>query len=224
MKTAIVSASKDNNFEQSLLSVSLNGIKETTKTQFDIFNYPNNSHGLSTVYNNFLEKHGKDYDIAVFVHDDVFIDDANFINKVAEGFDVYDIIGVAGGFNPVIKKPTLWHLMCQRENLRGIAGHFHPGLEQVSYSVYGHVPARVSLLDGLFLAVNIKKINEVGWQFNENFDFHLYDLASCMDANAKKLKMGVLPIYLIHKSPGLRSIEDPVFVKNQEKFLEIYGS
>lgn len=112
--------------------------------------------------------------------------------------------------------------MCGRENLRGAAGHFLPDNNAIHITAFGPSPARVALLDGLLLAVNSKKVAAAGWKFNENYNFHLYDIASCIDANKKKLKCGVLPIHVIHQSPGLRDYNDPTFQKNQNQFLKEY--
>jgi hypothetical protein len=62
------------------------------------------------------------------------------------------------------------------------------------------------------------------WKFNENYSFHHYDIASCIDANKKKLKLGVYPIWTIHKSPGLLDPASKTFLENQEKFIEEYSS
>lgn len=224
MNTAVVSASRDNQYESSLLAESLASIKETSVVRFDTFNYPDNKRGLSEVYNDFIAKKGEAYDIAVFVHDDVWVDDAFFISKIEAGFEEYDIVGIAGCMDPVIKPPILWHTMASRDKLKGFAGHFSEDSKQCWVTTFGPSPARVALLDGVFLGVNLSKIKTVNWRFNENFDFHCYDLASCIDANKKHLKCGVIPINIIHKSHGLRSLEDPCFKKNQDKFMQIYGN
>jgi hypothetical protein len=224
MKTLIISATKAQSGAQSILMDSVTPLQHknvSVTTEFIC----NNTRGLSTVYNEKLKQHGKDYECIVFAHDDVYIDDAFFIDKIKDGFDYgYDIVGVAGGINPVIKTPTLWHLMCGRENLRGAAGHFSEDMTNIFMTSFGPCNSRVTVLDGLFLAVNTKTVIPAGWKFNENYDFHLYDVASCLDANKLKLKMGVLPIHIIHKSHGLRSLEDPCFVKNQAKFIQEYAA
>ena len=88
---------------------------------------------------------------------------------------------------------------------------------------FGPTPSRVALLDGLFISVNTKKIKEVNWKFNENYTFHHYDIASSIDANKKKLKLGVTPIWVIHKSPGLLDPNSSVFLNSQKKFIQEYS-
>lgn len=224
MKTLIVSATKGEQYKDTLLSQSIEAIA-SKGISIEIEFITNNSTGLSKVYNQSIERYAKEYDCIVFAHDDLYLDDAFIIDKLRDGFDFgYDIIGLAGGINPTIKAPTLWHIMCSRENLRGAVAHFTEDGSNLFVSSFGTCKSRVTVLDGLFLAVNTKRILETGWKFNENYDFHLYDLASCLDANKLKLKMGVLPIHVVHTSHGLLDINDPVFVKNQTQFLKEYAS
>jgi hypothetical protein len=221
MKTIVISATKERDIQKTLLYQSLLPLK--SKASFDFFFFTENSEGLSKIYNKALEKF-TEYDAIVFIHDDVYLDDAFFTDKLEDGFSQFDIIGVAGGINPTLKAPTLWHIMCGQGNLRGAAGHFASNKEAIHITSFGVMPARVVLLDGVFLAVNRPKALKQGWKFNENYDFHLYDLASSLDANKKQLKCGVLPIHIIHQSPGLLDINNAVFVKNQNQFLKEYCS
>lgn len=221
MNTIIISATRERDIQKTLLYKSLLPLK--SKATFDFFFFTENKDGLSVVYNKAIAQF-KDYDCIVFTHDDVYLDDAFFVDKIEDGFSEYDIIGVAGGYAPKLQDPALWHLMCKSENLRGSAGHFSRGSEDIFITSFGTTPARVTLLDGVFLGVNMQKVKQTGWKFNENYDFHLYDLSSCLDANAKKLKLGVLPIHIIHQSPGLSDINNPTFQKNNKQFLKEYSS
>jgi hypothetical protein len=222
MKSIIVSATRNKYDYETILLQSLLPLKDLG-LKFDRHIECENTDGLPVVYNRAIDTFVSNYDCIIFVHDDVYIDDGFIFDKIEAGFNEgYDIIGAAGGINPVIKSPTLWHLMCGPGNLRGAVGHFSENNDKIYTTSFGPVPSRVVLLDGLFLAVNCKRILEVNWKFNKNYDFHLYDIASSLDANAKKLKLGVLPIHLIHKSPGLSNINDETFQRNQAKFLKEY--
>ena len=179
-------------------------------------------------YKNFLySKDADEYDTIVFVHDDVYIDDLKLEKKLNEAFKVYDIVGLAGCVNPSITKPCLWHLMAggfNSGNLRGAVAHYVDGSNVVRYvTSFGPTPARVTFLDGLFLAVNVKKVKSADWKFNENYKFHHYDISSSIDANRKKLKLGTWPINVIHCSPGLRSFNDS-YNSSEEKFFAEYSS
>jgi hypothetical protein len=112
----------------------------------------------------------------------------------------------------------------QGGNLRGFAGHITPDAQKVSITNFGQTPERVTVIDGAFMSINPKRAKQADWQFNENYTFHHYDLSSCLDANKKKLKIGVVPILTYHSSPGLRDINDKTFTENQAKFLKEYAS
>lgn len=191
----------------------------------DIAYDSDNKTGLSTNYNNILQKHSDTYDYITFIHDDVYVDDLNVCEKLHTAHKEYDIVGLAGGVNPKITEPALWHIMCggfNSTNLRGAVAH--PLQEKtILMTSFGPTPSRVALLDGLFISVNTKKIKEVSWKFNENYTFHHYDIASSIDANKKKLKLGVTPIWVIHKSPGLLDPNSSVFLSSQEKFIQEYS-
>jgi len=225
---ALVACTQKENIEDTLLYESLLLLdgKEDPYCTIDYKHfYTKNKEGLCRRYNQFLDAYGDDYDIAVFVHDDVFIDDGKLSFKLINAHNNYDIVGVAGGINPSIKEPALWHIMCGGfgPNLRGFAGHYCTE-DEVMITSFGPTPSRVTIADGVFLSVDTKKVKQAGWRFNENYTFHHYDIASCLDANKLKLKVGVYPILIYHMSPGLRSLNDPVFLQNQTKFINEYSS
>lgn len=225
-KVKIVSCTQKKDYRDTLLFKSLQHIQSTTEVYFDdIHFYTDNKEGLSKRYNQYLQKN-KDRDaIVIFIHDDVSVEDALIVSKLQQYHKQYDIIGVAGGVNMQIKTPALWHIMCGGfgPNLRGFAGHYIENTEQSFITNFGPTPARVAVVDGLFMSINAEAANDVGWGFNENYTFHHYDIASCLDANTKKLKIGVVPIWLTHHSHGLREYND-IFTKSQETFLKEYKS
>jgi hypothetical protein len=227
MTFAIVSCTQLADSKQTLLYKSLakleknNNLVLLDKTYF----YTQNKRSLSVAYNEFLNEN-IEYDYVLFIHDDMCIDDAGFLSKLEEGHKKYDIIGLAGGINPILKEPALWHIMCggfQGGNLRGFAGHYTPD-GSINITNFGPSPARVTMIDGAFISINNKTASKAKWKFNENYTFHHYDLSSCLDANKLKLKIGVVPILTYHNSPGLRDLNDKTFCENQVKFLKEYAS
>lgn len=185
----------------------------------------NNTEGLPLVYNKYLTAESLiKHDIVLFVHDDVYIDDMKLRGKLYTAVEdmEYDIVGLAGAASVKINKPALWHLMSDRSTWSGSVSHPVDN-DRLSVTCFGPWPQRCLVLDGLFLAVNIRKALEVGWKFNENYTFHHYDIASCLDANSKKMKLGTYPINVTHSSPGLSNMNDPVFVKSQNNFLKEYN-
>lgn len=222
-KLIIVSATRSSmaDFANSELGKCLDALTKTDNRIHLNIEY-NNIKGLPEVYNSKIEFYKKYKDTVkyiLFVHDDVYIDDLRLYEKLDKAG--YDITGLAGCLNCKITNPALWHLMANRNDLRGEVAH--PINEKQSMTtVFGPTPSRVLLADGLFLAIDYNKILEKDWKFNENYKFHHYDLAACLDANKKGLKIGVYPIHVIHKSPGLLSTSDKGWNLSNEKFLEEY--
>jgi Glycosyltransferase like family len=224
MRFAFYFATREVHAEKTPAYKSLTKIKKVLPN-IDLFYDTNNSIGLSVNYNNFLYTHKNSYDYLIFLHDDVFVDDLNVCNKLIEAHKTFDIVGLAGGLNPKIQEPALWHLMCGgfgSGNLRGAVAH-PASPDSIAMTSFGITPCRVAVLDGLFLSICTTSIKKAEWKFNENYDFHHYDIASCIDANKKKLKLGVAPIWVIHSSPGLMNINDKRFTDSQAKFTSEYS-
>lgn len=225
MKTAFYFATRAPSVDDCYAQKSLEKIHNRYNGSFDIFYNTNNTTGLSKNYNVILEKYKNDYDYIVFLHDDVYVDDFNILEKLERAHKLFDIVGLAGGLKPSIKKPALWHLMCggfESTNLRGAVAH-PCSKNEIMVTSFGPTPSRVTILDGLFLSVSTNAATSSGWRFNENYDFHHYDIASSIDANRKKLKLGVAPIWVLHSSPGLLNPSDERFTKSQETFLKEYN-
>jgi GT2 family glycosyltransferase len=184
-----------------------------------------NSEGLSTAYNRKIAQYaGSGVDFLVFVHDDVYLDDLKFADKLQKAHSIlgFQIIGVAGAAALDIEFPTLWHLMAKKEHRRGFVHHSIGGM-QTEATNFGPTPAEVIILDGVFMAIHLPSIVAAGWRFNENYRFHHYDIASCLEAFKLGLKMGVFPIHLIHLSQGLSSFSDKLWRESNDVFLAEYG-
>lgn len=202
----------------------------------------NNSDGLPKVYNRFLDEdfatftpcgefqptHAPD-DIVVFVHDDVELLGLNAeheLNRFAD--DGFAIMGLVGSRHITVREPALWHTMSPEEAYSGVSV-FHntvhppnrppyPDPEQPRPVNFGPL-SEVIILDGVFMAVVKDLADKVGWRFDEDYDFHHYDLASCLKANLAGLRLRTVFIPIVHYSPGIGDLSDPVFVKNQKTFI-----
>ena len=219
-KILIVTCSKDSGKDSQLVQ-SLQGLPVD---DFKLVINADNKSSLSVAYNKQLTAENLiGHDIILFVHDDVYIDDVKLKGKLYTAVNdlKYDIVGLAGAANIKISKPALWHKMSTPDSWSGAVSH-PVGERKLMVTSFGPWPKRCLVLDGLFMAVNLRRALEVGWRFNEKFNFHHYDISSCLDANNLKLKMGTYPIYTTHSSPGLRSLNDPDFIKSQETFLANY--
>ncbi len=183
-----------------------------------------NKEGLTSVYNNFLEKY-KDKDTIIFAHDDVYIDSIDFIN-IVNGYlhnKNFGVVGLAGGSNIQKKKPFLWHLVTKKETQSGIVFHPHNGFNFPT--IFGPTPKEVAVLDGLFLAVNVKKLQENNITFDEKITgFHQYDMKFCIDCKKAGLKLTTVPINVIHNSPGLNNVRDKTFLQAEEYILDSISS
>lgn len=225
----IISCTTKKRPEDTLIHKSIEQIDPDRKS-IDLIVLCNNRKGLPEAYNQFIhEKMALWYEYIAFVHDDVWIDDPAIEDKLSISAIKYDIVGVAGGLSPKIQHPALWHIMSNKIDHRGQAGHFvnQQNTEKFGEPCYmtsfGMTPSRVAIVDGVFVAINLRVILDKGWKWNENFTFHHYDIASCIDANKLGLRIGVYPINIYHASPGLKSLEDPVWSASNKKFLELYA-
>jgi hypothetical protein len=179
----------------------------------------NNKKGLPAVYNSFITEDNRD-NFLVFVHDDVFIDDLFIEEKLNIAFEKYDIVGLAGATSCDLSAQVLaWHLMSSRDNHVGEVAHSNGSI--VWTTVFGSTESRALVIDGLFIAVNTAKLLDTDTRFDENFDFHHYDISFCLKANQNKLKIGVTSIKLTHFGLG-DSMNSPEWQKSAEKFRKLY--
>lgn len=212
----IVSATKENDGKNTVLNLS---------QHLPIRFHTNNKSSLASVYNQYITPDFKD-ETLIMAHDDLSIDDERLEQKIFKAFKKYDVVGLAGTTGPLdIKPPALWHIMGgPRENFRGSVAHYANDVQCYSTS-FGLTPDRVLLIDGLFMAVKVKTLLDKGIKFDESNParFHFYDLDFCLQCNQAGLKIGVWPIWCIHKSPGLKEYT-PEFLKGQEWFINKWGN
>jgi hypothetical protein len=94
------------------------------------------------------------------------------------------------------------------KNLAGMAYHPTPGNPESTPLTYFGAPfAQVEAMDGLFLAIEGKKLKKLGvekpdWMPEEsNWDF--YDINLTYKAFKKGYKNIIVPIQIFHESPGI---------------------
>lgn len=161
-----------------------------------------NRAGLPQVYNAGLAACA-DEDIAVFLHDDVRIDDFHLADRLAEALQRYDVVGVVGNRRRLPNQPG-WGFVDDQgrwdatENLCGAVAHGEAG----RVTRFGESPADCELLDGLLLAARVDRLRAAGVQFDPRFRFHLYDLDFCRSARAAGLRLGCWPLAVTHQSAG----------------------
>jgi hypothetical protein len=217
MDTVLCSITRDEDPNNTVLGKSVEKIGDVYFSM-ETGNSGSNLKGLGQYYNECLEKFS-DYNYIVFCHDDVDLVLSDLSYQVQAAMEHFDVAGVAGCVNPKIIEKNLWHWMAQdMKNCRGFAGHSVNEQGAFQVTSFGPTPARVTLLDGVFLAVNVKKLRETKTNFDNQFLFHHYDIDFSLTCNKNKLKLGVWPFLINHRSPGLRDF-DQNWVQSNEKFI-----
>jgi tetratricopeptide (TPR) repeat protein len=189
-------------WEKSALGISLRSLSGSAK--FEVHIAFANRRGLSEVYNERINALPEDR-ILVFIHDDVWIDDFFFADRLIHGLMVYDVIGVAGNRRRVPKQAGWGYIDDQLTgaeggDLRGSIAHGRAAFGAISS--FGIAPAACELLDGVILAARKSRLLAAQVQFDPSFNFHFYDIDFCRTAREKNLRVGTWPIYLTHQSEG----------------------
>lgn len=202
----------------SLLGRSLNEIPPKLRPELAIRfdNAGERRLGLSSIYNRAIEGCPPTHHI-LFVHDDVYIHDAFVSHRITEGLSGADIIGLAGSRGASLTQPS-WGLEFDAD-LNGLGWQQGQGIQlsgavshttsrtcvnppPISLGEYGPISAQCDLLDGLFLAARIERLRGAGVRFDEQFDFHLYDIDFCRTARDAGLRLWTWPILVTHGSGG----------------------
>lgn len=197
--------------------------------------YLNNTESLAKRYNQAIDDAlEENRDCLILVHDDVILEE-DPIPKLEKLFDDYDLVGVAGTSKIELKSPALWHLMgggFQGGHLHGCVQHLSkeilshiPLLEREikPASIFGSYPHKVVMIDGVFMALNRKAMEEVNFDEDCPSKFHFYDLIASLDFHLKGGRVGVGDILITHASPGLRSVTDE-WKLGEKYFFEKYGN
>lgn len=168
--------------------------------------FPCNTIGLPRQYNIAILESINDPAILVFIHDDVHMLDFFWASQMIDALAEFDVVGLAGNKRRVSKQPA-WAFIDSKftwddsENLSGVVGH-GKGFPPDNLSFFGLPRQEVKLLDGLMLIADSSTLLQHDIKFDEQFDFHFYDLDFCRQIEKKGLKMGTWPISVIHESGG----------------------
>jgi hypothetical protein len=141
-------------------------------------------------------------EILVFVHDDVWLDDAQIGEHLLSGLGQLDGIGVAGSVGRVAGQLS-WDAFNSGSEIldhvmSGMICHGNNPCGEISY--FGPWHQSCELLDGVFMAVRLNTIARTGLRFDPRFRFHFYDLDFCRTARSLGLRLGTWPIALTHQS------------------------
>jgi hypothetical protein len=178
--------------------------------------------GLPAIYNARIDS-SDDTDVLVFTHDDVWIEDFYFVDRILEGLGRFDIIGLAGNTRRVpnqVRWATIESGKLDLPHLRGaIATDDHP-MGKVGF--FGPIIGECQLLDGVLLAARKQTLRVAGVRFDPAFDFHLYDLDFSRSAVDRGLKLGTWPVSVTHRSPG--AFGDDSWTAGTARYLAKWGS
>lgn len=181
-----------------------------------------NKKGLSEVYNRFITSDYRNRRV-VFIHDDLILDDQFILEKLDNAHESWNVVGIAGAQYFRFQKPAMWHLMADLEDgtnhLVGFVAH-RLADNKVITNFYGMGNKRVSLIDGLFMSVDVDKVLDKNVKFDENYNFHFYDLTFCVRCLLSGVSIGIGdPIFVTHLSTGQ---PDQNFYILQERFMQEY--
>lgn len=187
--------------------------------------FDKNATGLPTLYNAAIEQAASSPVILVFVHDDVSIVDHFWMTRIREALAQFDVVGLAGNRRRSPLQPA-WAFATpdfkwdRPEYLSGTVGH-GKGFPCTEISHFGPSGVECKLLDGLMLIADSACLIENGVRFDEQFEFHFYDLDFCRQAELKGLTMGTWPISVVHESAG--AFNTPPWRAGYERYLRKYG-
>ena len=187
--------------------------------------FAGNAAGLPSVYNVAIEESAQAPAILLFIHDDVHLCDFHWTATLNDALGQFGMVGVAGNRRRVARQPG-WRFLDERftrdgrENLSGTVAHGR-GFPAERVDVYGPTRQPVTLLDGVMLAVKSETLHSKSLRFDEQFDFHFYDLDFCRQAERAGISMGTCAVSLIHESPGNFGGEG--WRLGYERYLEKWG-
>ena len=74
----------------------------------------------------------------------------------------------------------------------------------------------------VLLSARVETLSSRHVLFDENFDFHFYDLDLCRQAEQRGLRMGTWPLPIIHESGG--DMHDSAWRSAYSRYIDKWGS
>jgi len=216
---AVATRQSQENFDK--LSATGRSLSNMTFPDVSIRLFPENSTGLSTLYNRVIEEYMNQDVILVFAHDDLYFLDLFWPKRLREGLSQFDLTGIVGNRKRHPMQPSWAFLDVSgtwdvKENLSGSVAHGH-AFPPESFAEFGPT-GQVSLLDGLLMAATSQTLKNTGLRFDERFDFHFYDMDMCRSAEQRDLKIGTIPLSLMHESKG--GYSNPSWLQAYQAYIE----
>jgi glycosyltransferase involved in cell wall biosynthesis len=185
-----------------------------------------NKRGLPLVYNESLVLPAK-ADVILFVHDDIWLDDPEWLPKLLLAASRYDVVGLAGNTRISRNQPAWVFKAIESGKFVIDSGHLsgrvaHGQLPKGVPDIFGPAPASCKLLDGVFLCIRTRYLTASKVLFDPRFDFHFYDLDFCRAARQVGLSLGTWPIDITHQSTG--AFGTPAWQSAYAAYLNKWGS
>ena len=123
-----------------------------------------------------------------------------------------------------IDQPTAWHVLSIESHPDGAIRHqsgfvAHESNGRKWSTQFGVVPQEVKLIDGLFMSFDISECLKRGFTFDEDFQFHHYDLTASLRARAAGMNITTTDVFVSHKGMGEM---DESWGRSHRKFVEKY--
>jgi GT2 family glycosyltransferase len=206
MKVQLIVATRVSGEDFWLKTATGQSLKLYQSPHIEVNLFASNSKGLPEVYNSAIDRFKNENSLLIFAHDDLHILDFFWMNTIYNGLLNFGIVGVAGSKTRAPFQPT-WAFADKsfkwqpQEHLSGVVGHGNT-FPPTSLNFFGPPFEEVKLLDGLILAAFSETLIKNNIRFDERFMFHFYDLDFCRQAEALGIKMGTVPLSIIHESHG----------------------
>lgn len=167
-----------------------------------------------------------DDDIVIMCHDDIEIltDPKLFTRIIVESLldSKTGFVGVAGA-SLLTKDAIWWNRDVWRQGK--LHGHVYHGSDIMkAHGTYYGPCGNVVCLDGLFLAAKGATLKEVGLDKPDYLegDWDFYDIHYTVSAYLKKYKNKVIPVSVMHNSPGELVGRDS-WIKNRQAFISKFS-
>lgn len=185
---------------------------------------PDNKLTLTQFGNKAIEESKDYYDYLVLMHSDVDISLYEFVRRVLETKDKYDVVGLAGTKKLFISQsPLTWFTGSNRypRERYGRITHNHSGMMLESFFNRDKPETKdteVLTVDGLLMCLNKKTMQNEKARFDEQFTYDFYDLDFCLNVQVNTdLKIGTIVMPTIHNSLG-KSVLTEEYLIPERKF------
>jgi len=190
--------------------------KSSGMKDIEIIEYISHGESLTKFYNKGLKESKNN--IVIFCHDDISLNTTNWGKKILNHFNnsEFGILGVAGTTD-MSKTGRWWD---DNTKMLGQVRHQHEGRawDSIYCSNFGETILPSVIVDGLFFAVNKKRLKS---NFDESVEgFHFYEIDFCFNNRLNGVNVGVMSnIRVTHKSIGMTNQE---WENNRLQFVEKY--